>query len=143
MQPMEIVILKISEVVAGVSGIVQSQPNPKEKQNVYPFAITYPADGDIAMGATGTRKSLDNIVVEVMKSRVDLPRDLAAMVQFYDTVPAALIAEVSGNGNRFDGTISTFGNIRRQFVPGVDYAGVILIGYRFIMQDVKILIDTS
>lgn len=133
---------QIMLVVSNVSGIKQAPVNPGETQNDYPFAVGYMATGNLVAGAIGTRKSLYNIAIDLLTRRINLPDDLALLDPFVDSIPLALISEVSGDGNRFNQTISTFEQITMQFIPMVKYAEVECIGYRFVMNDVKILSNT-
>lgn len=133
---------QIMNVIAGLTGIHQAPTNPNETQNDFPFAVCYYASGNLGAGPTGTRKSLHNIVIDLLTNRMNLPADLEILDPFIDSIPLALIQQVSGNGQRFSNTISTFGEITIQFIPSVEYAGVQCIGYRFILNDVKILSNT-
>lgn len=133
---------QIALVVSQVSGIQQAPTNPQGTMNVFPFVVTYLTSGNLGAGAQGTRKSLYNVAIDVLTNRIDLANDLAILQPFVDSVPAALIAEVSDNGDRFGGTISTFDEITMQFIPMVKYAEVECIGYRFILNNVKILSNT-
>lgn len=133
---------QIMNVISSLTGIHQAPVNPNETQNDFPFAVGYLASGNLGAGATGTRKSLYNIVIDLLTRRINLPDDLATLDPFIDSIPLALIQQVSGNGQRFSLTISTFDEITIQFIPAVDYAGVQCIGYRFIMNNVKILSNT-
>lgn len=133
---------QIARVVSDVTGIRQALVNPGETQNEYPFAAIYLASGNLGAGAQGTRKSLYNVVVDVLTRRINLPDDLALLDPFVDSLPAALLAEVSGDGERFEQTISTFDEITMQFIPMTKYAEVEMIGYRFILNDVKILANS-
>jgi hypothetical protein len=142
-QPFENAIAQIANVVSNVNGIKQAPPQPTEKFTEFPFASIYLTTGNLAVGPIGTRKSLYNIAIDVLTDRKSLPDDLVILHPFIDTIPEALLAEVSGNGNRFEQTISTFNDITIQFIPGVTYAEIDMIGYRFIMVDVKILVNTS
>jgi len=133
---------QIALVVAGVTGIAQAPTNPNETQNIFPVAAIYLSSGNLGAGAIGTRKSLYNVVIDVLTNRIDLAHDLTILDAFIDTIPAALLAEISDGGDRFSNTISTFDQITMQFLPTVDYAGVQLIGYRFILNNAKILSNT-
>lgn len=133
---------QIMNVIANVAGIHQAPTNPNETQNDFPFAVGYLASGNLGAGPTGTRKSLYNIVIDLLTRRINLPDDLALLDPFIDSIPLALIQEISGSGQRFSSTISTFDEITMQFIPSVDYAGVQMIGYHFIMNNVKILSNT-
>lgn len=141
-EAIENTLIEITTVVRAVPGIKAAPINPNETQNEYPFAITYVSTGSVSGGAIGTTKSLNNIVIDLLKNRMNLPDDLAILIPFLDTIPAALDAQVTGNGNRFNNTISAFGDITYSLIPQLDYAGVQMIGYRFTMQNVKILWST-
>lgn len=133
---------QIAAVVAGVTGIHQAPTNPNETQNDYPFCAIYLASGNLGAGPIGTRKSLYNVVIDLLTRRINLPDDLALLDPFIDSIPAALIAEVSATGDKFSNTISTFDEITMTFIPSVDYAGVQMIGYHFVLNNVKILSNT-
>lgn len=131
----------IAGVVAGVSGIKTAPANPRESINEYPFAVTYVMDGVLNVGPIGTKKSLLNIAIDLLTVRRDIEIDMAVLTPFLDTVPAALVGEVSIGGDVFSGTINTFENLRLEFLPLYDYGGVPMIGYRFIMENVKLLVS--
>jgi len=131
----------VAVVVDSVSGIRTATSEPRETQNIDPFAVVFMFSGSFEVGPIGTRKSLSTIAVDVLKVRRDLPRDIATLNPFLDSVPTALISEVSDGGDRFGNTIQTFGGIKVQLLPNVDYAGVQMIGYRFTMENVKILVN--
>ena len=141
-QPFETALTQIASIIAGVSGIHQAPEHPGETMNDFPFAAIYLTTGTFGGGAVGTTKGLYNIAIDVLTNRMNLPNDLAILNPFIDTVPTALEAQISGSGQRFSNTISAFGDITIQFIPMVDYAGVKMIGYRFVMNDVKILSNT-
>lgn len=134
---------QIATVIANVSGIAQAPTNPGETMNIFPFAAIYLADGILSVGPIGTRKSLYNIVIDILTNRIDLAHDLEILNPFIDSIPLALLAEVSDGGDKFSGTISTFRELRMSYISVTDYAGVQMVGYRFIMSDVKILVNTS
>lgn len=138
-EKLELALAQIALVVSGVSGIQQAFTYPRDEQNIFPFAAIYVATGNIGVGPIGTRKSLTNINIDVIKNRLDLGADLAILAPFLDTVPTALIAQISGTGARFNATISTFTQVNYVFVPVLEYSTVPCIAYRFVMQDVKIL----
>jgi hypothetical protein len=142
-QPFEDALTQIALVISNVNGIKKAPAQPTETFNEFPFAAIYLTTGTLSVGAIGTRKSLYNIAIDVLKNRISLPDDLALLNPFLDTIPEALLAEVSGDGNRFEQTISTFSEITMQFIPFTKYAEVEMIGYRFIMNNVKILVNTS
>ena len=132
----------VISVVSAVSGIRQAPINPTETANVYPFVMCYVINGRLVNGAMGTRKHLVNIAVELLTARKDLARDMALISPYVDSISSALLAEVSDSGDRFTGTISAIEGIDYELLQNFNYAGVEMIGYRFIMTNVKILENT-
>lgn len=132
----------VVSVVSAVSCIRQAPTNPTETANVYPFVMCYVINGRLINGAIGTRKHLVNIAVELLTARKDLARDMALVSPYIDSISAAIIAEVSDNGTRFAGTISAIEGIDYELLQNFNYAGVEMIGYRFTMNNVKILENT-
>lgn len=141
-QPIKDALAAIVTVVSGVSGIAQAPTNPNETQNAFPFAVTYYTRGSLAAVPVGTKKDLFDVAIDVLTKKIFLPNDLATLIPFLDTVSAALIAEVSDTGDQFGGKITTFDSVQISFIPLLDYAGVPMIGYRFMMTNVKILVNT-
>ena len=134
-------VTAIASVVGGVSGISSAPTYPFETMNESPFAVTYPMNGGIDIGPVGSKKQLVNIAIDVLTVRRDLATDLAVLEPFLDTVPAALLAEMGTSGDIFSGTIDTFSGLRFEFLPDMNYGGVQMIGYRFIMENVKLLVS--
>ena len=132
----------VVSVVSAVSGIRQAPVNPTETANVYPFVMCYVINGRLVNGAMGTRKHLVNIAVELLTARKDLARDMALISPYIDSISSAIIAEVSDSGDRFTGTISAIEGIDYELLQNFNYAGVEMIGYRFTMNNVKILENT-
>jgi hypothetical protein len=139
--PVQYIIREVAAVVGAVSNIRQAPTNPNETQSVDPFAVTYLANGVINISPIATKKDLLNVVVDVLIARTDLARNIATLTPFVDSVPYALVSEASSGGDLFSNTIQTFGGVQIQFLPQVDYANKQMIGYRFVMQDVKVLVN--
>lgn len=141
-EPLQDALIEIANVVANVPGVRAAYPYPQDQQNEYPFVSIYVSSGNKAMGAIGTRKSLSNINLDLTTNRMNLAADMEILIPFLDTLPAALESEVSGDGARFNGTISTFEITNYVFVPTLEYSKIPCIAYRFTMQNVKILSNT-
>jgi hypothetical protein len=131
----------IAATVAGVSGVKRAPDNPAENINEYPFALIYVMDGNINIGPVGTKKSLLSISIDLLTVRRDISLDMAILTPYLDSIPLALVGEVSIGGDLFSGTINTFGNLKLEFLPFYPYAGAEMIGYRFVMEDVKLLLN--
>lgn len=132
-QPIEDVTAAVVTLVSAVTGILQVPVNPPDTVNVSTFAVVYPQGGTIDNGVIGMKKALHVISIDVMTKRTDLSRDMARVKPFIDLVPAALLADTT-----LTGTAQTFGNITYDLLI-TDYAGVGMIGYKFLINDVKIL----
>lgn len=131
----------IADVVAGVTGIKKVDEPPTEQQSEYPFSVVYFQNGTIQAAPIGSKKNLFNVAIEVLTKKIKLQEDLAHVNPFLDSVPLALITEVAESGDQFNHTIQTFDRIATEFLPLYEYAGVPMIGYRFTLVDVKILVD--
>ena len=148
-QPIDNCINKIVEVLLTVSPFTNSKQvpvNPPSMMSYSTFAITHPISGSIDIGPTATRKTIFNIAIDVLSKDIDLARTLQALKPLLDTIPNALIREVSydsdGNpGDMFSNSVSTFNRVSFSEIPLTDYGGVPVIGYRFTMEDVKILVN--
>lgn len=150
MQSLENCILEIVKVLRTVSpftnGNNQVPLNPPTMMSYSTFAVVYPFTGTMDTGPTGSRKYLHNIAIDVLTKNMDLARAIETMKPLIDTVPTALIREVSYDsdgdpGGQFNNNISTFASLTYQFIPQGDYGGVPVIGYHFAMNDVKILVN--
>lgn len=139
-EALESAVTAIVGVLANVTGLRQVPINPPETMNAETFAIVYPQSGQIDIGPIGSRKALHVIAVDVLTKRTDLARNIATVKPFIDTVSNALIGEVSVGGTLFSNTINTFGSLSYSWVSS-DYAGVAVVGYHFMMNDVKILVN--
>jgi hypothetical protein len=148
-QALEKAVREIVTVLRTVSPFTNSNQvplNPTSVQSYSTFAVVYPYTGSIDTGPTGSRKALHNIAIDVLTKNMDLARALESTKPLVDTVPLALLREVSFDsdsnpGQQFNNSISTFARITYQFIPQGDYGGVPVIGYHFAMEDVKILVN--
>jgi hypothetical protein len=133
--------IAVAAVVRGVTGIRQTFDYAPDSPNAYPVAVVYPATGNYVAYAIGTRRGLHDITIDVLEPQQmsDLARFMAKFIPFVDTIPAALLAEVSATGDQFSNTIETLDRIDYSFLPIVNYAADPMRGYRFIMRGVKIL----
>jgi hypothetical protein len=134
--------LAIAAVVRNVPGIRQTHGYPPDSVNAFPVVVVYPGSGTYNAGPVGTRMGLHDITIDLLipAQQATLDRDFVTLVPLVDTIPAALLAEVSGdNAGRFGNTIDTFGRIEYTFLPSVQYAADPLRGYRFVIRQVKIL----
>jgi hypothetical protein len=132
-QPIEDAVSAVVTAVKTVTGITQVPVNPPDTVNVATFAVVYAKAGVINNGVIGTKKALHSIAVDVLTKRTDLARDMATIKPFIDLLATALLADTT-----FGGTVQTFDSVTYEFMS-TDYASVPMIGYQFILNNVKIL----
>jgi hypothetical protein len=132
-QPVENVVTAVVALIDGVAGLQQVPVNPPETVNVATYALVYAENGNIDNGVVGSKKALHNISIDVLTKRTDLARDMGRIKPFVDLIPAALLADPT-----LTGTAQTFEGLSYEFITP-EYAGVANIGYKFILQNVKIL----
>lgn len=136
---------QIAAVLRAVDGI-QAVPNvPPEQMNYSVFGVVYPPSGKIEGGPEGTKQSLHNIVLAVLTTRTDLERNMTVLEPFLDSVPLALLREISydssGNpGQQFGQTIEIFESISYTWIQ-TDYGGTPAVGYQFTMENTKIQVN--
>ena len=133
-------ITEIVGVLRAVSGLKNVPINPPEQMNYDTYAVVYPEQGSVDVAPIGTRESLHNIAIDVLTTRTDLARDMARIIPFLDLIPTALLSEMTDSGDIFSNSIETFGKLTYSFIS-TDYGGTPVIGYRFVMEDVKIQVD--
>jgi hypothetical protein len=149
-QPLELAITQIVSVISAVPGIKQVPLNPPETINVPTFGLVYAEEGyvgigqvgQVSLGSVGNRAAFHNISIDILTVRTDLAINLAFMKPFIDLVPEAILRECAPDGGMFGGTVTSFGMISYRWV-NPKYAGVQMTGYHFVINQVKILINSS
>lgn len=134
-QRIEDVCTSVVTILRTVSALKQVPIDPPDTVSVDTFAVVYPGNGIITNGVVGTKKSLHNIVVDVLTKRTDLARDMARVKPFIDTIKTALLADTT-----LAGKAQTYESLSYELV-NTDYASVPVIGYKFTLNNVKILAD--
>jgi hypothetical protein len=133
------VLQAIVSVVRGVTGIkgVPDYPPDQIPERAFPFAVAYPGNGTHTFGVPGEKLYLGEFIVEVHVARKNLPAAVQGVIDYGDSVPAALMDDiVSGNTLRAAG-LDTFGGIQQTFGE-LDWGDMQTLGYRFIVTDAKI-----
>lgn len=143
-QPLENAISQIVNVLRTVSGIKNVPLNPPSTISYDTFILVYPSTGVMDASPTGTKKGLHDLAIDALSTDMDKARTLERLKPFLDTIPLALLRQVSfdtnGNpGQRFNNTIETFESLTYSFIPQGDYGGVPICGYHFSMNKTKIL----
>lgn len=144
-QAIETAIEEIVNVLSDVAGMKKVPINPPEQMNYDLFAVVYPESGSVDVSPIGTRESLHMIAVDVLTVRSDLARDIARVKPFIDLVSTALLSEMTYDsdgtlGDVFNNSIDTFGTLTYAWIA-TDYGGTPVVGYHFVMEDVKIKVN--
>ena len=139
-QNLENAIVEIAEIVAGVSGINAPQATPRENASEFPFAMVYLMEGEVGSQSEGWIVDLHNIAIDILVPREwDLADSLPLLHPILDALKVALFQEVAKTGGgAFDNSIDTFSNLRMMFLPEYNYSGIDMIGYRVVMEQVKL-----
>jgi hypothetical protein len=136
-------IREIASVVEDVAGIEQAPTYPPEGTAKNMVALTYVQNGNMEIASEGARHSLWDVNIDILRRRVEMSKDMEALLSVLDPLKDALAAEVSWNGgtvgDQFDNTIETFLSLKIEFIPEYDYQSVKYIGYRFTMIGVKFI----
>lgn len=127
------VIAAVQTKIGALSGIKNAPAYAPEQIGEFPFSVAYAGRGSFEFGAGGVMKGLISIIVEIHTQRLDLPRDLAEVMVYGDLVGNKLLSDPT-----LGGTCSTFEKIDFDFVP-MGYGGADTIGFRFVIQNVKLL----
>lgn len=131
----------IAAKIATVNGLSATPAYPPESMGETTFAIVFVLEGRMDSANAGASETFLNIAVDVLTVRNDLAEDMARLVPFLNSVPTALLEEVRDAGNRFEDVIETFSGLVFEYLPSVDYGGVQMVGYRFVLQNVKLLVN--
>lgn len=130
-------VTEVAEVVAGVSGIGAAPATPQENINERVFALTYLMTSTTEISETGTMQHLATIAVDILTPNTNLMENIAILLPIVDLVDAALLTEITTTSRFFDGSIDTYENLRWEFMPAYQYSGVVCIGYRAMLENVK------
>ena len=125
-------ITGVQALVGAVSGIKSAPSYPIEKLGPFPMAVAFAGEGVWEFGAGGDKKGLHSIVVIVPVARKDMKYDAEKVMPFCESVPNAIMADPTLGGNA-----STFGFISYAF-GDMEWAGELLVGFRFVVEQVKI-----
>ena len=118
-------------------GLRGAPDRPPEQVNVFPFVITRAGSGTWQIGADGTKLGLHNLIIELHVARNDLPRDLATVNPYCDSIPNLLIDKLL-HDNKWNHTISTFQNIAYRYMVSDWAVNLKTIGIEFTVNNVKI-----
>jgi hypothetical protein len=133
-------IAAVAAVIDGITGIEDAPTYPPETTGLTIFAVTYLTRSEVNIGPVGTRKQLANISIDLLKVRSDIALDLEVLLPYTDSIPNALLTEMSYSGDRFSNSMETFEKLTTEFMPLYVYGSVQMVGYRFTMENCKLLV---
>jgi hypothetical protein len=132
----------VAKVVAEVSGVDSSPAYPQFNISDRIFALNYVMTSEVEISETGTKMHLALIASDLVTPIVDVVNnDLEEILELVDDISTALITEATTGGDMFSGAIDTFSFLRIEFLPNYIYANTQYIGYRIMLEDVKLKLD--
>jgi hypothetical protein len=121
------VVTQIQTIVGTVAGIRQAPAYPPDSINVFPFAVAFPASGEIVRNSVASKIELHTVRLEVHVARKDLERDIATVINYGRLIPSALLAT---DALTLGGHVTTITGITYTFGP-LGYADTETVGYTF------------
>lgn len=115
------------------------------KDNV--IALVYPMNADVDVSELGTMQDLANITCDVLTPFVDvLNTDLRSILVAAKNIKKAFVKEtiIRADGSRggfFNNSVSAVSFCRMEFIPFYQYGNTVYIGYRVILETVKLKYD--
>jgi hypothetical protein len=108
---------------------------PQEDASKFPHVTIYPGASQWTFGPAGDKKILYNIVVELHVARKNLPDDTKSVYRYVEIVPNALMSS-----NETDTLANTaFSGISFSGLIAMGYGGSDTLGFRWTLQDVKLI----
>lgn len=141
-QTIDAAVAAIAAVTASVSGVDAAPAFAvfNVRENV--FALHYVMTSDCEISEVGTMQDLAMIACDVITPFVDiLNTDLQSILQIAQAIKLAYITQLTIVSGFFGGTIDTFGHCRLEFLSNYPYGGIQYIGYRVMLEDVKLKFD--
>ena len=135
-------VTAVAGVVAGVSGVNASPAYPQFNISERIFALNYVMTSVVEISETGTKQHLAMIASDLITPLTDAANeDIEVILGLIDSISTALITETTSGGDMFSGAMDTFTNLRIEFLPNYVYQNIQYIGYRVMLEDVKLKLD--
>ncbi|MCK9600783.1 MAG: hypothetical protein M0R06_17210 [Sphaerochaeta sp.] len=125
----------IQIAAGGVSGIKYAPEQPPETPEDFPFVVTYPETFTGTINTMEDFRMLYNITVELHISRQDLPVDVARLLAYAESFPNVIFKALKTNAIAASGITGTFG--------ALEWGGIETIGYRWTVQNVKVITNIT
>jgi hypothetical protein len=113
---------------------------PQEVANEYPFVVVSLFDGEVTNPGNGWIEDHLQVAIDVLVPRAwDIGVSMPLLLGYVDTLKDALWTQVATTtGLHFSNTIDTFTNIAVAYLPFNPWSNVDMIGYRFVLEGVKL-----
>jgi hypothetical protein len=121
-------IAQLQSMVGGLTGIKEAPVNVTESAQQFPFAIAYPQRGEFHFGDKGWGYSLNEIVLEIHFSRINLPKAIAKSLPYFEQVVDLLLAD-----SNLSGTVQVVESFEFEYGQ-MEYANVDTIGWMFTLK---------
>lgn len=142
-QPIDSAITAIAAVTASVSGVEASPAFAVFNVRGNVIALHYLANGTLEIMTTSSLMGLVNIHCDVLVPFVDgVNSGLQETLQIAQAVWLAWMSELV-QGTFFNNAINTAARANIEFVPNYPYGNVQHIGYRVILEEVKLIYDLA
>lgn len=128
-------------VVAGVSGVNSSPSYAQFNINERIISLNYVMTSDVEISEIGTKQHLATIAHDLLTPLVGMTNELDTMLGIADGVTTAFVQEASSGGDMFSNAMMTFSNCRIEFLPFYPYNNIPHIGYRVMLEGVKLKLD--
>lgn len=140
-QTLEGAVTEVAEVIAAISGMGAAPATPQENINERIFALTYLMTSATDIGPTGTMMHLVSIASDILTPHTNLAQNIAALLPILDLAVTACMTEITTIARFFDQSIDTFATLRVEFLPFYPYSGTDCVGYRVLLENVKLMVD--
>jgi hypothetical protein len=121
----------VNATVRALAGIKSALDYPPEQANEYPFWVAYMGNGVFTFDTYPATKGLHTIIGELHVARKDLPNDISIAAPFVDSIPVAIMADVT-----LGGTVGLFENITYEFAA-MRWDAVDTVGFRFLINGIS------
>jgi hypothetical protein len=113
---------------------------PQEVANEYPFVVVALFDGELTNPGNNWTEDHLQISIDVLVPRAwDIGVSMPLLLGYVDLLRVALWSQVATDpGLHFTNTIDTFTNIAVAYLPFNPWSAVDCIGYRFVLEGVKL-----
>jgi hypothetical protein len=135
-------VTAFASVIASVSGVDSSPAYPKFNINERVFALNYVMNSVVELSELGTRQHLATIAGDLLTPILGAEdADIQTMLTIAELAATAFITEMTDAGTKFNGVIDTFENCRIEFLPAYLWNNTPYIGYRVMLENVKLKLD--